>query len=205
MRIRGGDNRQMIVLAIQGLRDSVIVSRDKQEAAADRNNGSFGTALTREQVEALSDDLTEMAQQLQEMAGGGAVMRVDSFEGGQLPPKAMIKSIHVTRDALAAENHSAGGLFIDIITQGPDTAYQLQQQCFHPAQPWHRWIRTAGARFSQEQRGDTVRIQEVGPLGRRAFMNTRLEMSRSDSSSQSMRDAPTVRVNDAFTSGGAKA
>ena len=117
VRIRSGDNRQMIVLAIQGVQDSVTVSRDKQESAADRNNGSFGTALTREQVDALSDDPAEMAQQLQEMAGGNAVMRVDSFEGGQLPPKAMIKSIHVTRDAFAAENHSAGGLFIDIITQ----------------------------------------------------------------------------------------
>ena len=114
VRIRAAnDNKQMVVLAIQGLQDSVTVGRDKQESAADRNNGSFGTALTREQVDALSDDPAEMAKQLQEMAGGSAVMRVDSFEGGQLPPKAMIKSIHVTRDAFAAENHNAGGLFIE--------------------------------------------------------------------------------------------
>ena len=46
VRIRSGDNRQMIVLAIQGLQDSVTVGRDKQEAAADRNNGSFGTLIT---------------------------------------------------------------------------------------------------------------------------------------------------------------
>ena len=51
------------------------------------------------------------------MAGPGAVIRVDSFEGAQLPPKAQIKSIHITRDMFAAENHSAGGMFIDIITQ----------------------------------------------------------------------------------------
>ena len=44
-------------------------------------------------------------------------MRIDSFEGGRLPPKSQIKSIHITRDAFAAENHFAGGLFIDIITQ----------------------------------------------------------------------------------------
>src|SRR4030095_7058448 len=78
VRIRAAnDNRQMVVLAIQSLQDSVTVGRDKQESAADRNNGSFGTALTREQVDALSDDPTEMAKQLQEMAGGTAVMRVD--------------------------------------------------------------------------------------------------------------------------------
>ena len=73
--------------------------------------------MTREQIEALSDDPDEMAQQLQDMAGGNAVIRVDSFEGGRLPPKSQIKAIHITRDAFAAENHSAGGLFIDIITQ----------------------------------------------------------------------------------------
>ena len=73
--------------------------------------------MTREQIEALSDDPDEMAQQLQDIAGGNAVIRVDSFEGGRLPPKSMIKAIHITRDAFAAENHFAGGLFIDIITQ----------------------------------------------------------------------------------------
>ena len=73
--------------------------------------------MTREQIEALSDDPDEMQQQLQDMAGGNAVIRVDSFEGGRLPPKSAIKSIHITRDAFAAENHYAGGLFIDIITQ----------------------------------------------------------------------------------------
>jgi hypothetical protein len=58
-----------------------------------------------------------MARQLQDMAGPDAVLRIGSFEGGRLPPKAQIKSIHITRDAFAAENHFAGGIFIDIITQ----------------------------------------------------------------------------------------
>ena len=307
VRIRSSsDNRQMIVLAIQGLRDSVTVSRDKQEAAADRNNGSFGTALTRDQVDALSDDPAEMARQLQEMAGGSGVMRVDSFEGSQLPPKAMIKSIHVTRDAFAAENHSAGGLFIDIITQpglgplrgggrynlrdgsvagrspltevkGPERMQQFgtnfagtlikdrasfnlslngstsfdtpnlfvalpdgtrSEALLSLRQPrsqanvyavldyavtkdqtlrfnynsntfTQRNLGIGGYdlpehAFSNDQRGDSLRIQEVGPLGRRAFMNTRLEISRSDSSTQSLLEAPTIRVNDAFTSGGAQ-
>jgi hypothetical protein len=75
------------------------------------------SALTREQVDALSDDPNEARQQLADMAGPGAVIRVDSFEGGELPPKSQIKSIHVTRDGFAAENHNAGAIFIDIITQ----------------------------------------------------------------------------------------
>src|SRR5437867_576432 len=117
VRVRAGENKHVIVLAIKGFQDSVTVGRDAQESAADRRGGSFGSALTREQVEALSDDPDEMAKQLQDIAGGGAVLRVDSFEGGKLPSKAQIKSIHITRHAFAAENHHAGGLFIDIITQ----------------------------------------------------------------------------------------
>jgi carboxypeptidase family protein/TonB-dependent receptor-like protein len=116
VNVKAGDNKHVAVLAIEGFQDSVTVSRDAREAASDRRS-TFGTAMTREQIEALSDDPTEMAQQLQDIAGGNATIRVDSFEGGRLPPKSAIKAIHITRDAFAAENHFAGGLFIDIITQ----------------------------------------------------------------------------------------
>jgi hypothetical protein len=114
--IKSGDNKHVVVLAIQGLQDSVTVARDAREAASDRRS-TFGTAMTREQIEALSDDPDEMAQQLQDIAGGNALIRVDSFEGGRLPPKSAIKAIHITRDMFAAENHFAGGIAIDIITQ----------------------------------------------------------------------------------------
>ncbi|HMB80968.1 MAG TPA: TonB-dependent receptor [Vicinamibacterales bacterium] len=305
VRVRAGDNRQTIVLAIQGLQDSVTVGIDKQEASADRRGGSFGTALTRDQVDALSDDPTEMAQQLQDMAGGTGVIRVDSFEGGQLPPKAMIKSIHVTRDAFAAENHSAGGLFIDIITQpglGPlrgSGRYNLRDGAFSGRSPYtpvkgpersqnygtnfagtlikdrasfnlslngstsfetpSLYVATPGGTVSQamslqqprnqanvyavldyaltkdqtlrfnyfqndytqhnlgiggydsadrayssEEHNHTLRVQEVGPLGRRAFVNTRLEFGWSDSANHSLFDAPTILVNGAFNNGGAQ-
>ncbi len=116
IRLRPGDNKHVVVLPIKKVETEVTVGRDAQAVAADPR-ARFGTALTREQIEALSDDPAEMQQQLQDMAGPNAILRVDSFEGGQLPPKSQIKSIHITRDAFAAENHFAGGLFIDIITQ----------------------------------------------------------------------------------------
>ena len=116
VRLRSGDNRHVLVLPLEKFAAEITVGRDPQAAASDRGT-TFGTALTREQVEALSDDPDEMARQLADIAGPGAVMRVDSFEGQQLPPKAQIKSIHITRDMFAAENHMAGGLFVDIITQ----------------------------------------------------------------------------------------
>jgi len=305
VRLRAGDNKHVVVLPLAGLQDSVTVGRDAQEAAADRRGGAFGSALTREQVDALSDDPNEMAQQLQEIAGGGAVIRVDSFEGGKLPSKAQIKSIHVTRDAFAAENHGAGGLFIDIITQ-PGTGplrgggrYQLRDGSFSGRSPFtptkgpertqNYGTNLAGSLIKQrasfnlsfngstsyetpnlyaalptgtraealairvprdnffmfgnfdyaitkdqtlrvsynqndstqrnlgigaydlpehghtsEEHFHTIRVQEAGPLGRRFFTNTRLEFQWSDTDSRSLVEAPTVRVNDAFTSGGAQ-
>ncbi len=116
IRLRSGDNKHVVVLPIQKVQSEVTVGRDAQAVAADPR-ARFGTALTREQIESLSDDPAEMQKQLQDMAGPNAIIRVDSFEGGQLPPKSQIKAIHITRDAFAAENHMAGGLFIDIITQ----------------------------------------------------------------------------------------
>ena len=116
VQLKAGDNKHVVVLALEGRAGFGHGSRDAREAASDRRS-TFGTAMTREQIDALSDDPDEMAQQLQDMAGGNAVIRVDSFEGGRLPPKSAIKAIHITRDAFAAENHYAGGLFIDIITQ----------------------------------------------------------------------------------------
>ena len=116
VRIRAGENRQALALAIEKIADTITVARDKQEVAVDRAT-TFGSALTREQIEALSDDPAVLRQQLQEMAGGPAIIRIDSFEGAPLPPKAQIKSIHITRDGFAAENHNAGVFFIDIVTQ----------------------------------------------------------------------------------------
>src|SRR5205807_3136943 len=60
VRVRAGENKHVVVLALQNLTDSITVGRDAQETAADRQS-TFGSALTREQVDALSDDPDEMA------------------------------------------------------------------------------------------------------------------------------------------------
>jgi len=117
VRVRVGDNKQVVLLTIQKVETSVTVEQDRQQAAADPRGPSFGTTLTRDQIEALSDDPETLRQQLLDMAGPGAIIRIDTFEGGALPAKAQIRSIRISRDQFAAENHIAGGLFIDIITQ----------------------------------------------------------------------------------------
>jgi hypothetical protein len=114
LRLRAGDNKQVLILAVKGMTEGVVVGRDARDVATDRTL-TFGSVLTREQIQALSDDPDEMRRQLQDMAPD-AVIKVDSFEGQQLPPKAQIKSIRISRDQFAAENHNAFSS-IDIITQ----------------------------------------------------------------------------------------
>jgi hypothetical protein len=116
VRVRAGENKQVIMLAIDRLSSSVTVERDRQIAASDRDI-TFGTVLTREQIDALSDDPEELKRQLMDIAGPDAKIFVDSFEGRELPPKALIKSIRVTRDQFAPEVHFAGELRIEVLTQ----------------------------------------------------------------------------------------
>ena len=116
VRVRSGENRQVVMLPLDRVTSAVTVERDRQAAAADRDI-TFGTVLTREQIEALSDDPDEMRRQLMDLGGPDAKILIDSFEGRDLPPKALIKSIRVTRDQFAPEVHFAGELRIEILTQ----------------------------------------------------------------------------------------
>jgi len=116
VRVRAGDNRLTITLALARLKDEVVVGRDLQAAGSDRAS-TFGSLLTRDQIDQLSDDPAIARQQLEDLAGPGAQILIDSFEGGQLPNKSQIRSIRISRDQFAAESHSAGGIRIEIVTQ----------------------------------------------------------------------------------------
>jgi hypothetical protein len=303
VRVRAGDNRQSVVLGLAKVEDSVTVGEDRATAASDRRGPSFGTVLTREQIEALSDDPEEMRRQLLDMAGPGAVIRVDSFEGAALPHKSQIRMIRISRDQFAAENHSGGGLSIDIVTQpglgavrgqlnsrlrdgsmtgrspfvgrkGPErfqdynlnlsgtlverrTSFSLslggntsfdtpnlnatdlsgtRSEALAIRRPReglngsltldHALTVDQTLRFGFQQSSTTarnlgigdydyldrayetdssnvlLRAQHVGPVGRRFFINNRISYGEQESTSRSSVEAPTIRVLDAFTSGG---
>jgi hypothetical protein len=306
VRVRGGENKQVVVLPLPKVEASVTVAQDRREAASDRQGASFGTTLTRDEIEALSDDPAILQQQLQDMAGPGAVIRIDGFEGGALPAKAQIRSIRISRDQFAAEYHAAGGVSIEIITQpglGPIRYYtnvSMRDGSLSgrspfvpvkgPEQSVNGGFGLGGAlikdkssfnlnvfgvnsyetpnlnvalpngtqsvalglkaprnnlyvngqmdyaltldqtlrfaynltritndnlgvggydlaerAYSTDSRVHNVRIQHFGPVGRRAFWRSRLQLISSNADSQSATEAVTIRVNDAFTSGGAQA
>ena len=58
--------------------------------------------------------------------------------------------------------------------------------------------------YASESRGNQLRMQEAGPVGKNAFLNTRLQLRLNENSSVSQLEAPTIRVLDGFTSGGAQ-
>jgi hypothetical protein len=307
IRIRAGDNRHVVVLPLAKLESNVTVGRNLQEVAADRRSSQFGNEVNKEQVNALSDDPAELQRQLQELAGPEAIIRVDSFEGQQLPPKAQIKSIHVVRDQFAAEAADPGSTFVDIVTQpgvGPirggmnfnffddvlaarspllsskgaeqsrifggnvggalvegrtSFSANINAQSVYTTPALNVAQSTGTTRFEVlnnrrapremvnangvidhaltkdqtlklsynfgrqalhnlgvgnydlperayggRQINNQFRAQEAGPLGRRAFMNTRLAFRQMDLDLTSETEAPTIIVLDAFNAGGAQ-
>jgi hypothetical protein len=307
IRIRTGDNKHVVVLPLAKLEQNVTVGRDQREAASDRRSSEFGNVVAQQQIDALSDDPAELQRQLQELAGPDAIIRVDSFEGQQLPPKAQIKSIHVVRDQFAAEAADPGSTFVDIVTQpgiGPirgginfnffddvlaakspflaakgaeqsrnfggniggalvegrtSFSANVNGQSMYTT-PSLNVVQATGTKrfevlgnnraprefvnangivdhaltkdqtlrlsynfgrqalhnlgvgnydlperaYGGRQLNNQFRAQEAGPLGRRAFMNTRLAFRQMDLDLKSVTDAPTIIVLDAFNAGGAQ-
>jgi hypothetical protein len=58
--------------------------------------------------------------------------------------------------------------------------------------------------YTSESTTTMLRLSENGPVGRRMFSESRLQLAWASSSSQSTIEAPTIRVLDAFTNGGAQ-
>jgi len=58
--------------------------------------------------------------------------------------------------------------------------------------------------YDSSSAANTLRLSENGPLGKRFFIESRLQVRQTDTRSESAVEQPTLRVQDAFTSGGAQ-
>ena len=90
-----------VPLPLAHLEDEVNVSATQEES------GGLTQTLTQAEIDQLPDDPDELQRMLEEIAGPGAVIRVDGFSGGRLPPRDQIARIVVRRDAYSAEFHHA--------------------------------------------------------------------------------------------------
>lgn len=119
IRLRGGDSRRVqVALALAPLLASVEVERPPMTRATDPRG--FSTLLTPEQIDALPDSPEELVRVLRDLAPPGAIIRIDGFTGGVMPPKSQILSVRIPRlDTFAAQEH--GGLTgfsaIDVVTR----------------------------------------------------------------------------------------
>jgi len=117
VRVRAGENRREVKVAIAKLAETVQVGRDRRERASDPRSDAFATVLSQQQIDELPDDPDEMEQALRDMAGPGAVLRVNGFRGGRLPPKSQIQQIRFRRNMFAADTHEPGFVSVDITTK----------------------------------------------------------------------------------------
>jgi hypothetical protein len=111
--VRRGNNSAIATLTV-AFREQIEVT---EISAADRRDNGFSTTLSREDIDALSDDPDEMAEQLMQMAGPGAQIFIDGFRGGRLPPKDQIQQIRFNTNSYSAEYHEAGMVRIEVITK----------------------------------------------------------------------------------------
>jgi hypothetical protein len=111
--LRRGNNDAIATLLV-AFREEIEV---KEISADARRDNGFSTTLSRDDIDALSDDPDEMAEQLRQMAGPGAQIFIDGFRGGRLPPKDQIQQIRFNSNSYSAEYHEAGMVRIEVITK----------------------------------------------------------------------------------------
>ncbi|MEZ5285055.1 MAG: carboxypeptidase regulatory-like domain-containing protein [Vicinamibacterales bacterium] len=111
--LKRGTNQASATLPV-AISEELTVAEQSPE---DRRDNGFTQTLTADEIDALSDDPDEMADQLAEMAGPGAQIFVDGFRGGRLPPKDQIQQIRFNSNSYSAEYHEAGMVRVEIITR----------------------------------------------------------------------------------------
>ena len=117
VQLTDGHNQIDIQLEVVNIKEQVDVTVNRREDATDPRGDSFSTVMTVEHIAQLPDDPEELEATLRQMAGPGAVIRVNGFRGGKLPPKSQIREIRFRRNSYAAENHEAGLVSVDIYTK----------------------------------------------------------------------------------------
>src|SRR5262245_53508563 len=117
VRLRAGDMSRTVKLPIAKFAETVQVGRDPRERASDPRSDAFATILGQAEINELPDDPDQMEQVLRDLAGPGAVLRVNGFRGGRLPPKNQIQQIRFRRNMFAADVHEPGMIAVDVTTK----------------------------------------------------------------------------------------
>jgi hypothetical protein len=111
-----------IPLTLAVVKQNVDVSGQSTGVSVDPEENASATVITGSDLDALSDDPTELENELQALAGpaagpNGGQIYVDGFSGGQIPPKSSIREIRINQNPFSAEFDRLGYGRIEILTK----------------------------------------------------------------------------------------
>src|ERR1019366_878323 len=109
-------------LVIAAENQVVNVEAEANSVSADTAENGDALVLGQKELQALSDDPDELAQQLQAMAGPGAgpeggQIYIDGFTGSNLPPKSSIREVRINSNPFSPEYDRPGFGRIEIFTK----------------------------------------------------------------------------------------
>jgi hypothetical protein len=118
----GANKRVDIAMAIQVEQQNVVVTDDSPTVNTEASGNANAIVLKGKDLDALSDDPDELANELSALAGpsagpNGGQIFIDGFSGGQLPPKSAIREIRVNQNPFSAEFDRLGYGRIEILTK----------------------------------------------------------------------------------------
>jgi hypothetical protein len=127
--IAGQTKELNLPLAIAVEQQQVLVTGQDQGVSIESDHNANAVVLKGSDLDALSDDPTELQNELQALAGpaagpNGGQIYIDGFEGGQIPPKSAILEIRVNQNPFSAEYDRIGYGRIEIITKPGSQKFQ---------------------------------------------------------------------------------
>ena len=114
IQVGPGQSQKMDVsLAIETQQENVNVAENAIGLDTSAESNITQMVLTGKDLDALSDDPDELADDLQALAGpsagpNGGQIYIDGFTGGQLPPKSSIREIRINQNPFSAEYDKLG-------------------------------------------------------------------------------------------------
>jgi hypothetical protein len=111
-----------VPLRIEVEQQNVTVSDQDAGVSVNPDENASATVIKGSDLDALSDDPNELANQLQALVGpaagpNGGQIYIDGFTGGQIPPKDSIREIRVNQNPFSAEFDRLGYGRIEILTK----------------------------------------------------------------------------------------
>ena len=120
-----------VALSIATQQENVNVTEQSVGLDTSAENNATQMVLTGKDLDALSDDPDELADDLQALAGpsagpNGGQIYIDGFTGGQLPPKSSIREIRINQNPFSAEYDKLGYGRIEVFTKPGTDKYHGQ-------------------------------------------------------------------------------